>query len=330
MAASGQDGTAVASVAAESKVSHSRLWLFLLLLLATSIPQFMSCNMENKPVPASMAMYSSLMSIPDGSSVLIQSDWTTSTHGESGGEMEAILRILMRKNCKFAIYTAADPQAPEVAKNLLLDLNDERKKASERIYERWNDFVMVGYFPNAEAANNAMVADIRKAWAGKKDVTPAGRAESVWNSPVLHNIHSMSDFPVAIIVTASNSFNIFIERVYGKVPIAAAVTGVMGPESQVYFASGQLTGLCTGLKGVYDLETMMEYGINTAGPNGKTMVDWAGHPAVPRSGIAGDVTFARGKLYYPTLHVALTLLILAVITGNVLMFRARRRTNGGS
>jgi len=328
----GQDTTANVPVASERKVNRSRLWLFGLLIVATSIPQFFPIAMPNKPVPASMAMYSALMSVPDGSSVLVQSDWTTSTRGESGGELKAILRILMRKNCKFVLYSAADPQAPEVAKNVIeQELNPERQKAGESPYKRWNDYVLVGYFPSAEAANNAMAADLRKAWSARKDVTPAGQSDSIWNSPVLKNIHLIGDFPLLVIVTASNTFNIFIERIYGKGPIAAAVTGVMGPESQVYFASNQLVGLTTGLKGVYDLETMMEYGINTPDAQGKVQVEWTGHPAVPRSGKPGDITFETGQLYYPILHVALTLLILAVVTGNVLMIRSRkRRVDDGS
>jgi len=312
-----------AKSSAETNTNKSRLLLFLLLLVATTVPLFLPFPVPNKPVPASMDLFASLMGVPNGSTVIVQSDWTTSTRGESGGEMEAILRILMRKDCKLAIYSAADPQAPEVAKNTLISLNDERKAKGQRIYERWNDYVIVGYFPNAEGANNAMAADLRKAWSAKKDVSPEGTYQSVFNSPVLKDIHALNDVPLALIVTASNSFNIFIERIYGKVPIAAAVTGVMGPESQVYYASGQIKGLSSGLKGVYDLETMMEYGINTPGPDGKIAVEWRDHPAV--KGFPGEVNFAKGKLYYPTLHVALTLLILAVVTGNVLMFKARRR-----
>ena len=38
------------------------------------------------------------------------------------------------------------------------------------------------------------------------------------------------------------------------------VTGVMVPETRNYFASGQITGLVGGVKGVYDLEGLMEKG----------------------------------------------------------------------
>jgi hypothetical protein len=306
---------------AEIKTNRSRSVLFLLLFICTSIPLLKPLSVPNKPIKANIDLFATLMNVPNGSTVIIQSDWTNSTRGESGGEMDAILRILMRKECKLALYSAADPQAPQVARNEIQFLNDERKAKNQRLYEKWKDFVVVGYFPNAEGTNNAMVADLRTAWAGKKDVAPDGTYQNVFNSPVLQKVHQLSDVPLALIVTASNSFNVFIERITGKVPIAAAVTGVMGPESQVYYASGQLSGLAIGLKGVYDLETLMENGVNVQGPDAK--VEAPGVP--PITGFAGETNYAKGKMYYPTLHVAIALMILAIITGNVMMFRNRKR-----
>ena len=79
------------------------------------------------------------------------------------------------------------------------------------------------------------------------------------------------------------------------------VTGVMGPESAVYYASGQVKGLVAGLTGVYDIETLMEKDYK-----GMTNLD-------------------NGAKYYPTLHVALLLLIIAVIVGNLGMLLSRRK-----
>ena len=89
------------------------------------------------------------------------------------------------------------------------------------------------------------------------------------------------------------------------------VTGVMGPETQVYYSSGQLLGLSKGLKGVYDLETMMESGVRIKDKD---------YPP-----FTGKTNLGRGSIYYPTLHFALALLILAVVVGNVGMAMAKRR-----
>jgi len=135
----------------------------------------------------------------------------------------------------------------------------------------------------------------------------------VFTSPVLEKIKSVKDFPLLIVLTASNTAKITLERLYGKVPLAMMVTGVMGPETQVYYDSGQLVGLSKGLKGVYDLEILMDVGGKAKG------VDLP--PGFPKM-----LNRDQGSLYYPTLHFALTLLIVAIVIGNVGMALARRKS----
>jgi hypothetical protein len=107
-----------------------------------------------------------------------------------------------------------------------------------------------------------------------------------------------------ILITASNTSNITIERITG-VPLLMMVTGVMGPETQVYYASKQVKGLVVGLKGVYDMETQMQK-------------DWPD--------TAQYVNLDNGAKYYPTLHLALLLLIAAVVIGNVGQALTKRRS----
>lgn len=309
----------------EKQANRTRYVLFGLLIIATVIPLFVPIRVPEKPTKATVDLYKTLMATPDGSTVLLQTDWTISTRGESGGEFDAVARILMRKNCKFVIYSTGDPQAPRVAKDEIMNLNEERKKNGERPYQQWNDYINVGYFPNAEGATAGMAADLHGAWGGRKDVNAQGQPEDIFDSPVLKGITSVTKVPLIAVVTPSNTFNILIERLSGKVPIVASVTGVMGPESYVYYASSQIQGLASGLQGVYDLETMMQYGINEPGPGGSApMVQVPGYAQVPGFPDRKD-NFGRGALYYPTLHVDLTLMMLAVVVGNILMFASRRR-----
>lgn len=309
----------------EAGAFRTRMVLFGLLVIVCTLPLFpaLSFLVPDKPVKSVIDLYSALMKVPDGSTVLLQTDWTNSTRAESGGEFEAIVRILMSKNCKLAIYSNGDPQAPRVAKDDIMRLNDERKQNGQRPYEHWNDFVSMGFFPNAEGATNAMAADLRAAWSSKKDVNLQGVPEAVFESPVLKNVHAVTDAPMLIIITASNTFNVLIERLSGKLPLTAAVTGVMGPESMVYYSSGQLDGLAVGMKSVYDLEYLMVYGVNEKDSSGKVMVNVPGHEPIP--GVP-NAKFSKGGRYYPTLHLALGLLIIAVVWGNISMFveRARR------
>ena len=296
--------------------------IYLLLIVVTTIPLFVNGTVPNKPVDSSIDLYATLMTLPTDKPVLIASDWTGSTRGESKGAFKSILRILMRRGVKFAIYSAADPQAPRVAQDVIEELNLERAAKNEPRYERWNDWINVGYFPNAEAATNGISQNLKSAFAGRKDFPPGAPPRDVFQSPVLQGMSRIQDFPLLVVITASKTSNITVERIYGKTPIAFAVTGVMVPETQVFYQSKQIIGFAGGLKGVYDMEQLMESGINNPGPDGKIAIASDKYGPIP--GFPGAENTGQGTKYYPTLHFALALMILMIVLGNVGMFLKKR------
>jgi hypothetical protein len=306
----------------EKLQSIPRWVLYVVLIAVTSIPLFITISVPNKPTESTIDLFARLSEIEPGSTVLIASDWTNSTRGESGGHFESLIRILMRRDVKFAIYSTADPQAPQVAMDAMARLNAERQRTNQRVYERWNDYLILGYLPNAEAAGQAIANNFRAAFSSKREVAPDGAERDVFQSPVLQKYSKLSDFPLLVIVTASKTSTVSIERFAKTVPIALMVTGVMGPESYVYYASGQVVALAAGLKGVYDMETMMEVGVNLDSPGSVKAEKYAGKQF---ANFAGQPNTGNGARYYPTLHAALTLLILAVIIGNVGVALSRRR-----
>ncbi len=289
--------------------------LYLVLILLTSVPLLVKITIPNKEAKPSANFYTMVTgtvdptfpafttSIDATKPVLIQTDWTTSTRGESAGQFKSLMRILMIRNIKFCFYSAGDPQAPQVALDYISDINEERVKAGLRPYERWKDYVDAGYFPGAEAICNAIQNNFGTAFKNVQDQDAEGAESSVFESPVLKGVRKVSDFSVMILVTGSNTSNIAIERIK-SVPMIMMVTGVMGPETQVYYDSGQLKGLVTGLKGLYDMESLMD-----KDPQFKGKV----------------TTLDNGAKYYPTLHIALLLMIIAIIIGNVGMFMTKKR-----
>jgi len=291
--------------------------LYLILFAVAAIPLFFQIPVPNKPDESAIDFYAKLMQLPEDSKVLIASDWTNSTRGESMGEMEAILRILMRKKIKFAIYSIADGQAPKVARDTIARISAEEGGGTP-LYKPYEDYVITGYYPNGEGETTAVNTNVRAAFQGKQDVSATG-PKDVLQSPVFAGVNSLADFKLFINITASSTDKTNLERIK-KTPMMYAVTGVMVPEDTVYYASGQLVGLCGGIKGVYDLETLMEVGINNPGP---TMIESSKYGPIP--GFPGKHNTGKGTAYYPALHVCLAVLILAVITGNVGMFLARRQ-----
>ena len=292
--------------------------LYLLLVLATAIPLFFDIKIPNKPTDAAIDMYAELMTIPTDKPVLISSEWTNGTRAESRGEFEALMRILMHRNIKFVIFSIADNQAPPVAKDVIRDLNAERKEHNERPYERWNDWVEVGYYANGEGTAEALAVSVQKAFSGKQDLNPQGENEDVFDSPVLKGVSTLKDIGAFINVTASATDIVYIQRLASKTTFLEFCTGVMGPEAIPYYASGQTKGLASGLKAVNDLETLMVSGVPAGG---STKVS----SAVPGI-LSPDDSRAKGRgyRYYPALHVAILLMIFMIVIGNVGMFMAKR------
>ena len=283
----------------EKLQSLPRPALYLILFIIASAGVWISIPIPNQRAPASEDFYKMINTIPADKPVLISSDWTNSTRGESAGEFKALIRVLMRRKIKFCVFSMADPNAPEVAKDTIQFVNEERRAAHEPEYVRFKDWVNAGFFPNAEAISNSMNNNFRTAFQDKKTQDENGNPVPIFSAPFMTNVKQISDFSCLIIITGSKTSNIAIERVT-KTPLVLAVTGVMGPEMQVYYDSHQVKGLVSGLKGLYDVETHMD------------------------EDYKGQKNLDNGAKYYPTLHLVLTLMIVAVVTGNIGMWLARK------
>lgn len=294
--------------------------LYLFLVVATVIPLFLSYPLPSKAEDQSVDLYTNLMALPKDKPLMISSDWTNSSRGESAGQFEALMRILMRNEVKFFFFSIADPQAPQVARDVIRRINEERKAAGERPYEAWKDYVDAGFYSDPNfAMGAAMKADVRSAFANKKARRPDGSLGDIWQSDVLKDVRKLTDFSMLINITASSSIDFIISRLSGTIPLACMCTGVVGPGIQPYYASGQIVGLSIGLKGVYDIERMMEFGVvgsQKAGPK-ETRVVSKNSPDVEIKPYTGKLNLARGASYYLALHIALALIILAVVAGNV-------------
>jgi hypothetical protein len=274
--------------------------LYLVLIIATTLPLFLNIPVPNRALPESKALYENLMALKEGDRVLIESDWTNSTRGESSGEFDAVIRILMRKKVKFALYSSGDAQAPQVARDEIRVINDLEKAAGKPTLTPFEDYVIMGYFPGAEGTLNGIENNVRATFAGKKDYPPNSPPKDVLESKVFEGIKNLADFKYLIVITASKTTEVTIERIK-KAPLMFMVTGVMAPETRNYFSSGQIVGLVGGVKGVYDLEGLME------------------------KGFPGENNKGKGTAYYLSLHFALGLLIFVVILGNVAMFLAGKK-----
>jgi hypothetical protein len=299
--------------------------LYLILIVMTTLPLFFKVKIPVEPDPAAKALYYRIMTTPPEKTVFIQSDWTVSTRGENAGHLESLLRICMTRKLKFVIFSVGDPQAPGVYRDVIRRINEERKAANLSEYKTWDDYVDLAYFPNAEGTLNAIANDVKKTFGDRRVKNPnTGSDQPVFDSPVMQNVRSVGDAGLYMIVTASSTVDRAVERLNEKTNLAVMCTGVIGPSALPWFQSGQIKGVAIGLKGVYDMEYMMKFGLNHKDENGRVEVPWAGKEDKTADPITEGETFARGSLYYLSFHFAIFLLIFAVIVGNVGMALAKK------
>lgn len=299
--------------------------LYGVLIVLTAASLFIHVEIPVNPERNSKDFYISLMDVPQDKIIVIESDWTNSTRGETAGHMETLLRIVMSKGHKFAIYSIADAQAPQVARDVIQRINAEREEQGLKVYKPWVDYVEVGYSANAEGQHNSMANDVRQAWGSHKERDEAGVERSVLESPVLAGVRQIGDVGMLVVVSASSTIDTAVERMGGKVNMGFMVTGVMGPNALPYYQAGLINGIAVGLRGNYDIEYMMEYGLNYEGPDGKVKNAYVEKRDKVIPPFTEGSTFGRGARYFLPLHVALGLMILAIILGNVAMFVSKSK-----
>ncbi|MCG9894917.1 MAG: hypothetical protein MH204_05535, partial [Fimbriimonadaceae bacterium] len=164
-----------------------RRWLYLILIVVVTAGLFINVEVPAEADESSKAFYVAVQDLNPERPVLLQSDWTNSTRGENAGHMEAILRILIHRKQKFVVYSLADPQAPQVARNVIRTLNktlpDDQKLVEGR------DYLDLGFFPNAEGTTQAMATNLRKIWGGRTTRTPDGGNVPIFETDVLRNVN---------------------------------------------------------------------------------------------------------------------------------------------
>lgn len=309
---------------AQKLQSVDRRILYGILILVTSVSLFFPRELPNKPNSEAMDLYAALLTTPTDRTVFVESDWTLSTRGENSGHMENLMRILMERNIKFALYSWGDPQAPQVARDVIRRINAERVAQGRKPYRQWEDWVSLGLVTDLESFANTLRTDLRGAIRGKKDRDTDGVLRDVFESPVMSRVNSIKDVAMIVNVTANSSGDVLVQRLSGRVPLYSMCTGVVGPQLLPYHQAGQMQGVAIGLKGVYDGEYIMHYGLNY--PSfAEAKVKYQKDRNLVIEPFREVTTFDRGRNYYLTLHVALLLMILAIVLGNVGVAMGRRK-----
>lgn len=267
--------------------------LYLILVLVVSLFIIFPIDLPNDPLPQSRQLYDAVNDLPNGSTVIIASEWTMSSRGENIYQFKSIARLCMLKEHKILFMTISDPAAVGFAMGAFQDVNNEK---GHKQYVEGRDFVNIGYRPNGDAFIQSMAADMAGTLAQVQVLgRPANRLE------MLKDVKSLRDVKIIVDVTASATSNSFMAFTGGLTDYGLMCTGVMFPEALPYVATGQMVGVANGARGAYDFETMMKKDYPEA-----------------MEGIKG------AKAYMTPLTGSMALLMIAIIVGNIAMGQARK------
>lgn len=307
--------------------SLNRSVLYLILFVVVSVPLVVSKYVDRplpvKPEDYTKDTYTILRNLGPEDTIILDSGFTNSSRGENGGQLEAVLRMMIRQRVKFILYSSVDPQSPQIARDFIRRINKEFPEDQQ--YRKWNDYIDMGFFSDSPTMLQAMGQDLKRAWQNRTTRDLDGKSKDIFMSPPMKNINKIEDIKAYVTIAASSIMPTIVPRVGKKVRVLSMITGVMFPEQLNYYRSGQLKGLVNGLGGCVELETLMEKGIDAGG----NVVDKEAEREMPMKADPSEKgenqkNYNRGMAYYLALHAALALLIIAVIVGNIGMFLARR------
>ncbi len=229
-------------------LSHlDRRIIFLLVALAVIIPMIVPLNLPvdiSKPVKN---VYDKIESLPEGSIVLISTDYDPGSEAELYPATEAFIEHCFRKNLRIYLM-GLWPAGSELGN---IALNNISKNYNKKYGV---DYINAGYRPGGAVMLLSLgrnFSDVIKVdYQGTQiDSLPLGRA-----------VKSARDLSMVMTFSAGDPgilhWIIYFHARYG-VPICGATTAIMAPQQYPYLSSGQLVGLLGGLKGAAEYETLV-------------------------------------------------------------------------
>ncbi|MDE2127019.1 MAG: hypothetical protein KGJ62_10550 [Armatimonadetes bacterium] len=275
-----------------------RRYLYALLILCVVAPFFLEFNPPVYPTKPSRDLFNMIQSLPEHSFVLLGIDWSAGTRGENLPETEAIMRHLMLRHLRFGMLAYSDPQGKTQGENAAIRIGKEFG------YREGIDWVNIGF--KVDMNNSLKAMDLNVPGTFSTDI----HGNKLSSLPVMAGVHTAADFSALIDITATSSYQTYIQFVGGpyRLKTGIAVTAVMAPESFNYLDSGQIKGLLQGLSAAAEYETLVE-----------NEEQKEGHPLPPETAIA--TKFNNSSSF------AHLLIILMIILGNagMLIERASKR-----
>ncbi len=258
-----------------------RRWLFLLVGLLTLGPMLWPIGLPlgtSKPV---QQFHDTIAALPEGSLVLMASDFDPGGKPEMVPMMKTALRQLFDRDCRIVVICLWTGGSGLVDQTLESVVAEYRAKGRDLVYGR--DYVDLGYKAGNEAVMVLMGKGIVHAFPQDQ------RANATASLPIMRGVRDYSSFALLVNISAGYpGTKEWVQQVNSRfhLPMISGCTAVSTPEFYPYLQSGQLRGLMGGMAGAAEYERIRgESGSATRGMDAQSLA----HVFIALCIVAGNV-----------------------------------------
>lgn len=221
--------------------------IYLCVGLAVIIPMLIPIGLPVDITRPVQAVYNAIEALPEGSIVLVSTDYDPGSEAELYPATEAVIEHCFRRNLRVYMM-GLWPAGSELGQRAL----DTLARVHHKQYGV--DYINVGYRPGGAVMLLSLGRNFR-------DVIRVDRRGTPIDSLALgRQVHSARDIALVMTLSAGDPGVIhWVQYFHARynTPICAATTAIMAPRQYPYMNSGQLVGLLGGLKGAAEYETLV-------------------------------------------------------------------------
>jgi uncharacterized protein (DUF2249 family) len=280
-------------------MSLDRRWVFLLLAIVCVVTYVWSFAVPITLSNEVRSIFERIDALEEGDIIYLSVDYDPNALAELHPSTYVIAELCFRKKIK-VIFGTLSNLGQGMVHQAITDITDSVKQTATyngvtyegREIQNGIDYVFLGYKPYPAVVIQAMGLDFRVPFPTDYYGTP------IDSIPIMRGVKNFAQCKLVLDFAAGNVAEMWITYGHGNygVPLALAVTGVMGADMYPYLGSGQIFGLAAGLLGAAQIEKL------------------AGNPGRAMDGM-------RIQLFA---HIVI---ILFIVMGNIGFLATRKRKN---
>ncbi len=242
-------------------MSFDRRWVFLSLAIVCVGTYLWDFSVPITISEEVRSIYDEVAALEEGDMIYMSVDYDPNALAELHPTTYALAELCFRKKVK-VIFGTLSNLGQGMVDQVLHDISDSLRDTATYngvFYEGREivngvDYVFLGYKPYPAMVIQAMGLDFRVPFPTDYYGTP------IDSIPIMQGTKNFDQCKLVVDMAAGNVAEMWITYGHGNygVPLALAVTGVMGADMYPYLGSGQIFGLAAGLLGAAQIEKLCD------------------------------------------------------------------------